>query len=39
MAEVVNAKQPQWIKPEVTRLGKLSDVAGPSNTGTQGGKS
>ena len=28
-----------WTKPEIERLGEIRDVAGPSNVGTQGGKS
>ena len=28
-----------WTKPEVKRLGTMKDVAGPNNTGSQGGKS
>jgi hypothetical protein len=26
-----------WTKPELTRLGKIGDVAGPSGTGLQAG--
>ena len=28
-----------WTKPEINRLGEIKDVAGPNNTGGQGGKS
>jgi|tagenome__1003787_1003787.scaffolds.fasta_scaffold19469408_2 hypothetical protein len=32
-------KSGNWVKPRVVRLGKLKNVAGPNNTGGQGGKS
>jgi len=28
-----------WTKPKLKRLGEIKDVAGPNNTGGQGGKS
>lgn len=28
-------KVPVWTKPELTKLGKLADVAGPSGNGSQ----
>ncbi len=28
-------KAPVWIKPELTKLGKIADVAGPSGKGAQ----
>lgn len=27
----------EWTKPVIQRLGEISDVAGPSGTGTQAG--
>lgn len=27
----------RWTKPELIRLGKITDVAGPNGTGTQSG--
>jgi hypothetical protein len=30
-------KRKAWTKPQITRLGELKDVAGPSGSGTQGG--
>lgn len=32
-------KPSAWTKPEIKRLGEIRDVAGPDNTGGQGGKS
>jgi len=31
--------QKAWKKPQINRLGQIRDVAGPNNTGSQGGKS
>jgi hypothetical protein len=28
-----------WMKPQITRLGEVTDVRGPTGTGGQGGKS
>jgi hypothetical protein len=30
-----SAPKPEWIKPELVRLGKMTDVAGQPSAGTQ----
>jgi hypothetical protein len=37
MSKSSSNQQQAWVKPELAKLGKLADVAGPTGGGIQGG--